>query len=36
MSLANSEKFMIMSSKHVVNINRVLKDIKSDTMANFI
>ena len=36
MSLANLQKFMIMSSKHVVNINRVLKDIKSDTMANFI
>jgi len=36
MSLANSEKFMILSSKHMANINRVLKDIKLDIMANII
>ena len=27
---------MVLSNKHVVNINKVLKDIKSDVMANFI
>ena len=36
MSQSNSSKFMVLSCKHIVNINRALKDIKSDTMANFI
>ena len=36
MSLANSKKFMILFSKHVANINKVLKNVKSDIMADFI
>jgi len=36
MSLINSSKFMVSSSHYVANINRALKDIKSDTLANFI
>ena len=36
MSSANIERFMAMSNKHVVNINRLLKDIKSDIVADFI
>ena len=32
----NSEKFMVLSNKHVANINRALKDIKSDVMTDFI
>ena len=36
MSLSNSTKFMVTSCKDVANINRALKDIKSDIMANFI
>ena len=36
MSLSNSTKFMVMSCKHVAHINRALKDIKSDIMADFI
>ena len=35
-SLSNLMKFMVLSCKHVVNINRALKDIKSDIMADFI
>ena len=36
MSLSNSAKIMAISSKHITNINRVLKIIKSDVMADFI
>ena len=32
----NSNKFIAMSNIYVANINRVLKSIKSDTMADFI
>jgi len=32
----NSIKFIVLSNKHVANINRELKNIKSDVMANFI
>ena len=36
MSLVNLERFMVLSNKHVSNINRTLKEIKSDIMADFI
>ena len=36
MSQADSTKLMVLSSKHVVNINKTLNDIKSNTMAGFI
>ena len=36
MSLTNTSKFMVLSSKHIANINRALKDIKSDIIANLI
>lgn len=36
MSSNNSQKFMLLSNKHVFNINRALKDIKLDVMADFI
>ena len=36
MSLINSSKFMVSSSHYIANINRALKDIKSNTLANFI
>ena len=36
MSLGNSNKFMVLYNKYVSNINRILKDIKSDVLANFI
>jgi len=32
----NSEKIMAMSSKYIANIDRALKDIKSDIMADFL
>jgi len=35
-SSSNSAKIMAISSKHITNINRVLKIIKSDVMADFI
>ena len=35
-SSANSEKFMILSNKHVANINKALKNIKSAIMSDFI
>jgi len=35
-SSANLEKFMVLSSKHAANINKTLKNIKSDIMADFI
>ena len=35
-SLGNSSKFMVLSNKHVSNINKALKDIKSDILAEFI
>jgi len=36
MSLVNSSKFIVLSNKYMSNINRVLKKIKSDIMADFI
>ena len=36
MSSSNSAKIMAISSKYITNINRVLKIIKSDVMADFI
>ena len=36
MSSINSERSMAISNKYVANINRLLKDIKSDIMADFI
>ena len=36
MSSINSERSMAVSNKYVANINRLLKDIKSDIMADFI
>ena len=36
MSLVNLERFIVLSNKHVSNINRSLKEIKSDIMADFI
>ena len=35
-SLNNLEKFMVLSNKHVANINRALKDIRLDVMTDFI
>ena len=35
-TMVNSNRIMVLSNKHVVNINKVLKDIKLDVMANFI
>ena len=32
----NLEKFIVLSNKHVANINRALKDIKLDVMTDFI
>jgi len=32
----NKLKFMTMSNVHITNLNRILKNIKSDVMANFI
>ena len=32
----NISKFILSSSKHIVNINRVPKDIKSDILADFM
>jgi len=36
MSSNNSQKFMSLSNKYVFNINRALKDIKLDIIADFI
>jgi len=36
MSIENAKYFMRESSMHVININRVLKGIKSNVMANFV
>ena len=36
MSPNSSDKFIVLSSKHIANINRALKDIKSDVIADFI
>ena len=36
MSLVNSERFMVLSNKYISNINRTLKNIKSDIMTDFI
>ena len=36
MSLANFSKFMVLSYKHIANINRAFKNIKSDVIADFI
>ena len=35
-SLGNSNKFMVLSNKHISNISRVLKNIKLDVLADFI
>ena len=35
-STNNISKFMSLSSKHISNINRALKNIKSEIMANFV
>ena len=35
-SLVNSERFMVLSNKHISNINRTLKNIKLDIMTDFI
>ena len=35
-SLGNSNKFIVLSNKHIFNINKALKDIKSDILTNFI
>ena len=36
MSVENVKYFMRESNMHIININRALKDIKSNIMANFI
>ena len=36
MSINNANKFVKESSIHVININRTLKNIKLDVMADFI
>ena len=36
MSLTNTSKSMVLSGKHIANINRVLKNIKSDIIADLI
>lgn len=36
MNSVNSNRFMVTSNKHISNINRALKYIKFDVMANFI
>lgn len=36
MSNDNKTKFTIDSSSHIININRALKNIKSDTKADFV
>jgi len=36
MNIVNSNRFMVLSNKHISNISRDLKNIKSDVMANFV
>ena len=36
MNSVNSNKLMVSLNKHITNINRALKDIKLDIMANLI
>lgn len=36
MDLLNTERIIVKSNKHIANINRALKNIKSDIIANFI
>ena len=36
MNIVNSNRFIILSNKHISNINRDLKNIKLDIMADFI
>jgi len=36
MSTDNTSKFMFLSSEHIVNIDRTLKNIKSEIMADFV
>jgi len=36
MNSINYNRFIVLSNKHVANINKKLKNIKSDIMANFI
>ena len=35
-SIDNTRKYIKDSSTHIININRALKDIKSNIIANFI
>ena len=35
-NLINSNRFIVLSNKHVANINREFKNIKLDIIANFI
>jgi len=36
MNSINCNRFIVLSNKHVTNINKELKNIKSDVMADFI
>ena len=36
MSLLNTNRFMAKSNQHITNINRLLKDVKSNVLADFI
>ena len=36
MSLNKTNKIMVLFSKHIANINRALKEIKSEVMVDFI
>jgi len=36
MSFNNTSKFIVLSNKHIANINRTLKNIKLEIIANFI
>lgn len=34
--MVNSNRIIVLSNKHVANINKILKDIKSDVIVEFI
>jgi len=36
MNLENSRKLMVLSSQHITNINRALKNIKLEVLTNYI
>jgi len=36
MNSTNADRFIVKSNSHIININRALKDIKSDIMADFV